>query len=104
MNTLPIHPPDAVRIGTSCFSFASLDGRTVYFSNLEPFDFHDEADRPAMLLRAARLAESGVRRADLQAAFGIGRSTLKRAVNRLRSRGEAGFHASRRGRAAMALN
>ena len=35
MNTLPIHPHEAVpheavRIGTSCFSFASLDGRTVF--------------------------------------------------------------------------
>ena len=98
MNTLPIHPPEAVQIGTSCFSFAVMDGRTVYFSNMEPFDFHDEDDRPAMLLRVARLAESGVRRADLQAAFGIGRSTLKRAVNKLRDRGKAAFHEPRRGR------
>lgn len=98
MNTLPIHPPDAARIGMSCFSFAVLDGRTVYFSNMEPFDFHDEDDRPAMLLRAARLAESGVRRTDIEAAFGLGRSTLKRAVNKLRSRGEAAFHEPRRGR------
>ena len=98
MNTLPIHPPEAVQIGTSCFSFAVMDGRTVYFSNMEPFDFHDEDDRPAMLLRAARLAESGVRRADIQAAFGIGRSTLKRAVNKLRDRGEAAFHEPRQGR------
>ena len=98
MNTLPIHPPDAARIGMSCFSFAVLDGRTVYFSNMEPFDFHDEDNRPAMLLRAARLAESGVRRTDIEAAFGLGRSTLKRAVNKLRSRGEAAFHEPRRGR------
>ena len=98
MNTLSMHPPEAVQIGISCFSFASVDGRTVYFSNLAPFDFHDEDDRPAMLLRIAKLAESGVRRADLEAAFGIGRSTLKRAVGKLRDRGEAAFHEPRRGR------
>ncbi|MDE0698866.1 MAG: hypothetical protein OXH76_23855, partial [Boseongicola sp.] len=71
MNTLPVSPPEAVRIGASCFSFASDDGKTVYFSNLEPFDCHDEGDRPAMLLRVARFARHGIPHRDLQAAFGI---------------------------------
>ena len=69
-----------------------------YFHNLQPFDFHDVADRGPMLLRAARFVESGVRRADIQAAFGISRSTLKRAVNKLREKGEASFHKPRRER------
>ena len=98
MNTLSMHPADAVRIGASCFSFASDGGRTVYFSNLEPFDCHDEGDRPAMLLRIARFARHGVSQKDLQAAFGVGRATVQRAVRKLRDMGEAAFHEPRKGR------
>ena len=47
----------------------------VCFANLEPFDFHDEGDRVAMLMRIAKFAEAGVGRPDLAAAFGVGRST-----------------------------
>ena len=104
MNTLPLTPGAAVPIGQSCFSFQTTDdGRIVYFTNMDPFDFHDAEDRGALLLRAARLAESGVRRADLQAAFGLGRSTLQRAVTRLRQEGEAGFQQMRPGRRAGVL-
>lgn len=103
MNTLPLQPPQAVRIGTSCFSMASRDGRTVYFSNLEPFDCHDEDDRPAMLLRVARFARHGIRNRDLRLAFGIGRATVQRAANRLRDHGEASFHLPRRGRGTSAI-
>jgi len=101
--TLPLLPAEAVQIGSSCFSFAALDGKIYYFSNLDVCDFHDERDRGAMLLRAAKFAESGVRRKDLQEALGISRSTLKRAVNKLRSKGEASFHEPRRGRGASVM-
>ena len=104
MQTLSMPPAEATPIGGSCFSFASQDGRVVYFSNLEPFDSHDELDRPGMLLRIARFAEHGVRRADLAAAFGVNRSTVQRAVNRLRREGEAGFFAPRRGRGRSAID
>ena len=97
MNTLQMHPPEATHIGTSCFSFVTRDGRTVYFSNLDPCDFHDAGDRSAMLLRIAKFAEGGVRRADLEEAFDVGRATLQRAVNKLREHGEASFHEPRRG-------
>ena len=103
MITLPLHPAEAVQIGSSCFSVAALDGKIYYFSNLEVCDLHDERDRGAMLLRAAKFAESGVRRKDLQEALGISRSTLKRAVNKLRSEGEASFHEPRRGRGASVM-
>ena len=76
----------------------------VYFSNLEPFDFHDECDRGAMLIRIAKFAEAGVGRPDLAAAFGVGRSTIQRAVNRLRRSGEASFHVPRRGRGPSVLS
>ncbi len=98
MKTLAMHPSDAVQIGASCFSFASDDGQTVYFSNLEPFDCHDENDRGAMLLRIAKFAMHGIRQTDLQAAFGVGRATVQRAVSKLRNQGEAAFHEARKGR------
>ena len=98
MNTLSMPPAEAILIGTSCFSYCADDERVVYFSNLEPFDSHDVSSRRGMLLRIARFAEHGIRREDLEAAFGVGRSTVQRAVNRYRSKGEAGFHEPRRGR------
>ncbi len=98
MNTLAMHPPEAVQIGTSCFSLADLDGQTVYFSNMEPFDCHDEGDRPAMLLRIARFARHGVPQGDLQAAFDVSRATVQRAVRKLRDEGEASFYEPRKGR------
>ncbi len=103
MNTLPVSPPEAAQIGASCFSFASDDGQTVYFSNLEPFDCHGEDDRPAMLLRVARFARHGIPHRDLQAAFGISRTTVHRALDKLRDRGEAAFHEPRRGRGTSAI-
>ena len=104
MNTLPMHPTEAAPIGGTSFSLASVDGQVVYFSNLEPFDFHDEGDRGAMLLRLAKFAQAGVRRPDLEAAFGVGRSTVQRSVNRLRRVGEASFLAPRRGRGPSVLD
>ena len=102
MNTLPVSPPEAAQIGASCFSFAS-ERPTVYFSNLEPFDCHGEDDRPAMLLRVARFARHGIPHRDLQAAFGISRTTVHRALDKLRDRGEAAFHEPRRGRGTSAI-
>ena len=87
MNTLPRLPAEAVQIGESCFSTAVQDGRRVYFSNLVPFDSHGVSDRPALLLRIARFAEHGLRRKHLEVVFGVNRSTVQRAVNRLRRQG-----------------
>ena len=74
----PISPENGMRIGESRFSVLEEDGLMAYYSNLEPSDSRDAADRRAMLLRVARLARHNVRRADPQAAFGIGRSTIQR--------------------------
>ena len=98
MNTLPMAPANATPIGTSCFSYHVDDDRVVYFTNLQPFDSHDVSSIRAWRLRIARFAEHGIRREDLEAAFGVGRSTVQRAVNRYRSKGEEGFHEPRRGR------
>ena len=104
MNTLSLLPSEAVQIGGSCFSMAVVDGRRVYFSNLEPFDSHPVSDRRALLLRIARFSEHGLRRADLEAAFDVNRSTVQRSVNRLRRQGEAGFWEPRRGRGRSAID
>ena len=104
MNTLPMLPSEAVQIGDSCFSTAVQDGRRVYFSNLAPFDSHDVSNRPALLLRIARFAEHGLRRRDLAVAFGVNRSTVQRAVNRLQRQGEAGVLAPRRRRGPSAID
>ena len=96
MITLPMQPPEATPIGSSCFSLAVQDGRMVYFSNLEPYDFHAVEDRDAFLLRLARFAEMGITsRTDLLEAFDVGRATLQRALQRFRRDGEAGFFTPR---------
>lgn len=104
MNTLSMPPAEATPIGDSCFSMLVVEGRMVYFSNLEPFDSHDVSDRLAMRLRIARFADHGLRRPDLEAAFGVNRSTVQRAVNRLRREGEAGFLVPPRGRGRSAID
>ena len=98
MNTLSKPPADATLIGSSCLSFCADGDRVVYFSNLKPFDSHRDSNRRAMLLGIARFVEHRVRREELREAFGVGRSTVQRAVNLYRRRGEAEFHEPRRGR------
>ena len=96
--SLPFSPPDATPIDDR-YAMQTHAGFTYYFFNLEPFDCHPADDRRAMLLRAAKLhVVSGVRQADIMAAFDISRPTLARAVKRYRDGGENAFFAPRRGR------
>ena len=104
MDTFPFPPSGSVAIGGSFFAFEVRDGPMVCFSNLEAFDCHDARDRPALRLRTAKFAECGVRGVELEAAFGVNRSTVQHAVNRLRSRGRRHFHAPRQGRGRSALD
>ena len=95
---LPFSLPDATPIGDR-YAMQTRDGITYYFFNLEPFDCHPADDRRAMLLRAAKLhVVSGVRQADIMAAFNISRPTLARAVKRYREYGEDAFFEPRRRR------
>ena len=87
----PLSRAGSIAIGGSSFSFEVRDGRMAYFSNLEAIVCHDAGDHPARLLRTTKFAESRMRRVELEAAFGVSRSTVKHVVNRLRSQGEAGF-------------
>ena len=96
--SLPFSLPDATPIGDR-YAMQTRDGITYYFFNLEPFDCHPADDRRAMLLRAAKLqVVSGVRQADIMAAFDISRPTLARAVKRYREHGEDAFFEPRRRR------
>ena len=96
--SLPFSLPDATPIGDR-YAMQTRDRFTYYFFNLEPFDCHPADDRRAMLLRAAKLhVVSGVRQADIMAAFHLSRPTLARAVKRYRERGEDAFFEPRRGR------
>jgi hypothetical protein len=96
--SLPFSLPDATPIGDR-YALQTRDGFTYYFFNLEPFDCHPADDRRAMLLRAAKLqVVSGVRQADIMAAFDISRPTLARAVKRYREHGEDAFFEPRRRR------
>ena len=96
--SLPFSLPDATPIGDR-YAMQTRDGITYYFFNLEPFDCHPADDRRAMLLRAAKLqVVSGVRQADIMAAFNISRPTLARAVKRYREHGEDAFFEPRRRR------
>ena len=107
MNTLPFSPGTAVPIGQSCFSFATTeDGLIGYFKrpkHLESFDFHADNARGALFLRVAKRAAGGVWRVDRQAAFGLGRSTVQRTVNRFRQQGPASFRGVRPSRRASVL-
>ena len=97
--TLPICPPEAVPIGTSCFAVLISDDTFTYFSNLAPFDSHAADDRADMLLRIGRLAVvSAISPQDLADAFGVSRATVQRARRRYLAEGEAAFLKPRRGR------
>ena len=98
MSCLPLTHPEFTEIGGSGFSFAVFDDRMVYFSDFKPFDCHAEADRSALRLRIARFALHGIAHRHLQAAFGVSRTTVHRALVQLRERDEASFHAPPRGR------
>ena len=63
MDSLPLQPPEATPVGTARFSFSFADGgggRTVRFSSLGSFGFHDTGDRGTMPPPAAKSAGNGV--------------------------------------------
>lgn len=99
MTTLPISYKNSARIGSSCFSLAVEDGIVTCFSNLEPFECFPVEDRRAVTLRIAKFrVDSGLRECDLAEAFNVSTSTVQRAANKYRKRGEEGFYKAPRGR------
>ena len=75
------------------------DGTTTYFSNLLPFESHPAGDVRSTHLRIARFhLTAGISQTTLAEAFGVSRSTVKRAVRRYRNEGADAFFEPRRGR------
>ena len=104
MNFLPMVPPEAVQIGTSCFAVVFGDERVDYYANLQPFDFHPSGERNAMLMRIGRFsAVNQVKTKHLMEVFSVSRSTVERARKRFLEGGEASFFEPRRGRGLSAL-
>ena len=104
MNLLPVIPPEAIQIGTSCFAVVFGDERVDYYSNLEPLDFHLIGERNAMLMRIGRFsAINGIKTGHLMEVFSVSRSTVERARKRFLEGGEASFFEARRGRGLSAL-
>ncbi len=91
MLSLPLKPAEAIPI-SGPFSWAS-DGVTVfYFADPEPFDSHPAEDTRALRMRIAKFCcTSGVRIVDLERAFEMSLSTVKRAVKLYAAEGEEGF-------------
>ena len=104
MNFLPVIPPEAVQIGTSCFAVVFGDERVDYYANLEPFDFHRIDQRNAMLMRVGRFrAINDIKTGHLMEVFTLSRSTVERARKRYLEGGEAAFFEPRKGRGLSAL-
>ena len=96
--SLPVSPPEALPIASG-FSMITSDGTTTYFSNLLPFESHPADDVRCAHLRIARFhLTAGIPQTTLAEAFGVSRSTVKRAVRRYRSEGADAFFEPRRGR------
>ncbi len=91
MSCTPLKPAEAIPI-SGPFSWAS-DGVTVfYFADPEPFDSHPAEDTRALRMRIAKFCcTSGVRIVDLERAFEMSLSTVKRAVKLYAAEGEEGF-------------
>ena len=92
MSFLPVMPPEAVQIGTSCFAVVFGEERVDYYSNLEPFDFHPVGERNAVQMRIGRFgAINRIKAGDLMEAFGVSRSSVERARKRYIECGAASF-------------
>ncbi len=80
------------------FSLVIDRGMIYYYNYLSPVDCHPRDDRPAMLLRIARLRQlNRLPVKDLMRAFGVSRATVKRVADRWKEQGDEGFYAPRRG-------
>ena len=102
--TLPLAPPDATPIA-ACFSMATDQGITTYFSNLQPIECHPAHDSRARMRQLAKLhVTCGVRKCDLMRAFEVSQSTVKKVVKLYLEQGDAGFFKPRRGRGRTVIN
>ena len=82
------NPFDSTLISGSGSALLTDDGTTTYFSNLLPFESHPAGDVRCTHLCIARFhLTAGISQITLAEAFGVSRSTVKRAVRRYRDEG-----------------
>ena len=100
---MPLIPDGATRI-TELVSVVRQDGRWTYFIGVQAMFAHDENDHRSFQMYAAQLIDRGTcRQIDFIRAFGVTKSSLDRAVKKLRARGVEAFFASRAMRGASVM-
>jgi Helix-turn-helix domain len=100
---LPLIPDGATRI-TDIVSVVRQNGRWTYFIGVQATFSHDKHDRRSFRMYAAQLIDRGAcRQVDLIQAFGVTKSSLDRAVKKLRAGGVEAFFAPRPRRGASVM-
>ena len=95
---LPFISPGVTNINLRVSVFKQ-DNTLTYFLGEFPIYSHREDDRPMFRLTIAQLIESGAcRQIEIIQAFGISKSSVIRAQNKLRKGGSEAFFINRRGR------
>ncbi len=100
---LPFFPEGVTHI-TPLLAFRKEDGRVVYFNGSMPVFVHDESDLASFRMITAQFCVNGnAKQAEIAAAFGVAKISLKRAVKRYRAEGPRGFYVPRKGRGPAVL-
>lgn len=100
---LPLIPHGATRV-SDIVSVVHQDGKVVYFVGTQGLLCHDENDHRSFCLYTAQLIDQGAcRQVDVMRVFGVTKSSLDRAVNKLRAGGAEAFFTPRRTRGASVM-
>jgi len=100
---MPLFPDGATQIN-ELLSFVKRDGQVTYFHGVMPLFHHDANDVATFRMFTAQLCVNGnVQQADIVRAFGVTSISMKRAVQRFRTKGPAGFYAKRNPRGPAVL-
>lgn len=100
---LPIFPEGSTYV-TPELTFQRKDGQVTYFHGLMPVFIHDEDDMRSFRMITAQFCVNGsAKQVDIIKAFGVPSISVKRAVQKYREKGPAGFFAPRRPRGPAVL-
>jgi transposase len=96
--------PDGVEHITSELAFEKKDGQVTYFNGHMPLFIHAAEDTATFRMITAQFCINGnAKQADISRAFGITLISVKRAVQRYRQKGVAGFYEEPRRRGPAVL-
>ncbi|MCP4409647.1 MAG: helix-turn-helix domain-containing protein, partial [Gammaproteobacteria bacterium] len=100
---LPLFPDGVTHI-TSELAFEKRDGKVTYVNGHMPIFVHDENDTRTFRMITAQFCVNGnTKQMDIVRAFGITAISVKRAVDRYRKKGTAGFFTEPRRRGPVVL-